>query len=197
MQHCGGKWGGPAAGRGRHRHGFGFGGRHGTGGDDMVRAGRMLAHGDLRLIALALIAEQPRHGYEIMKAAGGQDLRLVRAEPRDRLPHPHLSRGNRPRHRRGRGCKKALHYHRQKDAPISMRIATLSMRCSNASPPSASGCARRRRNRDDEESDARHDDVPPLVQGAIDDLRDAAARPRADADAEAKVVELSPVPPAS
>jgi len=34
--------------------------------DDM-RAGRMLAHGDLRLIALALIAEQPRHGYEIIK----------------------------------------------------------------------------------------------------------------------------------
>src|SRR6516165_7190001 len=29
--------------------------------------GRMLAQGDLRLIALALIAEQPRHGYEIIK----------------------------------------------------------------------------------------------------------------------------------
>ena len=28
---------------------------------------RMLAQGDLRLIALALIAEQPRHGYEIIK----------------------------------------------------------------------------------------------------------------------------------
>ena len=63
---------------GRHRRhgrfgGFGFG-RHGMGGrggrgmdpDDM-RAGRMLAQGDLRLIALALIAEEPRHGYEIIK----------------------------------------------------------------------------------------------------------------------------------
>src|SRR6476659_9566981 len=58
-----------AGGRGwRHRHGgFGFGGRHGMGGGDMIRAGRMLATGDLRLIALALIAEQPRHGYEIIK----------------------------------------------------------------------------------------------------------------------------------
>src|ERR1051325_7883504 len=59
-----------ACGRGwRHRHGggFGFGGRHGMGGGDMIRAGRMLATGDLRLIALALIAEQPRHGYEIIK----------------------------------------------------------------------------------------------------------------------------------
>jgi DNA-binding PadR family transcriptional regulator len=49
-----------------HRHG----GRHGRGdfgGGDMMRAGRMLAQGDLRLLALALIAEQPRHGYEIIK----------------------------------------------------------------------------------------------------------------------------------
>src|SRR5262249_55579984 len=54
------------------RFGRGWGGRHGfdregLGGGDMVRAGRMLAQGDLRLIALALIAEQPRHGYEIIK----------------------------------------------------------------------------------------------------------------------------------
>jgi len=36
-------------------------------GPDEMRAGRMLAQGDLRLIALALIAEEPRHGYEIIK----------------------------------------------------------------------------------------------------------------------------------
>src|SRR6201999_3746532 len=60
-----------AAGRhgrwGHHRHHGG--GRHGMRGDggDMMRAGRMLAQGDLRLLALALIAEQPRHGYEIIK----------------------------------------------------------------------------------------------------------------------------------
>src|SRR5215472_1549978 len=68
MGHCGppGFW---AAGRGWRRRdgGFGWGGRHGFGGGDMIRAGRMLATGDLRLIALALIAEQPRHGYEIIK----------------------------------------------------------------------------------------------------------------------------------
>src|SRR4051794_19545588 len=61
-----------AAGRhgrfGRHHRHHG-GGRHGMRGDggDMMRAGRMLAQGDLRLLALALIAEQPRHGYEIIK----------------------------------------------------------------------------------------------------------------------------------
>ena len=71
MRHCDpsheGRW---AARRGWRAHGgpgFGWGGRHGMGGGDMIRAGRMLATGDLRLIALALIAEQPRHGYEIIK----------------------------------------------------------------------------------------------------------------------------------
>jgi len=68
----GGHW---AAGRHQRRHGrfggFGFGGRHGGGRGDMnpddMRAGRMLAQGDLRLVALALIAVAPRHGYEIIK----------------------------------------------------------------------------------------------------------------------------------
>ena len=65
----GGRW---AA--GRHRRGrfggYGFGGRHGMGGEmgpEDLRAGRMLAQGDLRLIALALIEQEPRHGYEIIK----------------------------------------------------------------------------------------------------------------------------------
>src|SRR5215472_6912627 len=63
-----GKWAGRHGWRGHSGPGFGRGGRHG-GGDfgDFVRARRMLAQGDLRLIALALIAEQPRHGYEIIK----------------------------------------------------------------------------------------------------------------------------------
>ena len=32
--------------------------------------GRFFAHGDLRLVILHLIAEKPRHGYEIIKAIG-------------------------------------------------------------------------------------------------------------------------------
>jgi len=31
------------------------------------RLGRLLEHGDLRFVVLALIAEQPRHGYELIK----------------------------------------------------------------------------------------------------------------------------------
>lgn len=38
---------------------------HGGGGRGL---GRFFAHGDLRLVILHLIAEKPRHGYEIIKA---------------------------------------------------------------------------------------------------------------------------------
>lgn len=59
----------------RGEGGFGVGGwltrlhnaahhHHGGGG----RLGRLFAHGDLSLVVLYLIAEKPRHGYEIIKA---------------------------------------------------------------------------------------------------------------------------------
>ncbi|MFG1431744.1 PadR family transcriptional regulator [Xanthobacter sp. V2C-8] len=48
-------------------HGSRGGRGRGGGGGEMFRIGRMLAHGDLKLLALSLIAEQPRHGYEIIK----------------------------------------------------------------------------------------------------------------------------------
>src|ERR1700689_1205818 len=58
--------------RGRHGH---FGGRgrpfDRMGGGFMgagIRAAKMLASGDLRLIILALLSEKPGHGYEIIKA---------------------------------------------------------------------------------------------------------------------------------
>jgi DNA-binding PadR family transcriptional regulator len=47
-------------------HGHRGGGRHGHRGGG--RHGRFFEHGDLRLVVLALIAEQPRHGYDIIKA---------------------------------------------------------------------------------------------------------------------------------
>jgi DNA-binding PadR family transcriptional regulator len=40
--------------------------RHGRGGRSGL--GRFFAHGDLRLVILHLIAEEPRHGYQIIKA---------------------------------------------------------------------------------------------------------------------------------
>jgi DNA-binding PadR family transcriptional regulator len=57
---------------GRHGRGFGsfsggFGGGFGMGGR-AFRAGRRLASGDLQLVLLALLAERPSHGYELIKA---------------------------------------------------------------------------------------------------------------------------------
>ncbi len=58
-----GRFGG---GRGPFGGGMRGGGRGGAG--DMLRAGRLLGDGDLKLIVLALLAEAPRHGYDIIKA---------------------------------------------------------------------------------------------------------------------------------
>lgn len=44
-----------------HSHRGGFGGR------GFGRGGRMFEQGDLRWVVLQLIAEQPRHGYELIK----------------------------------------------------------------------------------------------------------------------------------
>ena len=63
---CEPRWAAARWGHGRHGSHHG-GGRHGRGGDDMPRLGRMVSSGDLQLIALSLIAEQPRHGYELIK----------------------------------------------------------------------------------------------------------------------------------
>ncbi|MFC0385686.1 PadR family transcriptional regulator [Muricoccus vinaceus] len=50
--------------------GDGFGGRGGMGrgGPGRSGLGRFFAHGDLRLVILHLVAEKPRHGYELIRA---------------------------------------------------------------------------------------------------------------------------------
>ncbi len=64
--------------RGRHAwdgnkgFGFGRGGGHGGGhggpfGGRGGRGGRFFEHGGLRLVVLALLAEKPAHGYELIK----------------------------------------------------------------------------------------------------------------------------------
>jgi len=52
--------------RSRHPWG-GHGMRGGWGRGGAGRIGRLLEHGDLRFVLLALIQEQPRHGYELIK----------------------------------------------------------------------------------------------------------------------------------
>ncbi len=58
---CAARGGGP--GHGPRHGGYGHGGFGRWGGS----GGRVFGPGDLRLVLLALIAEQPRHGYELIK----------------------------------------------------------------------------------------------------------------------------------
>ena len=66
-RHGGFGWGG--RGHGDHHHGGeGHGRDHGRHGMGPGRGrGRIFDHGELRLVVLGLIAEQPRHGYEIIR----------------------------------------------------------------------------------------------------------------------------------
>ena len=57
-----------------HRSRHGWGGRHGAGhhgeGHEGRRGrfGRFFGHGDLRFVLLAMLEEQARHGYDLIKA---------------------------------------------------------------------------------------------------------------------------------
>ena len=191
MRHsCGsfeGKWAARRGRRGKFGHGWG-GGRHGMGGDDMMRAGRMLAQGDLRLIALALIAEQPRHGYEIIKVL--EDKTAGWYSPSPGIVYPTLTYLEEAGYvtAQTEGAKKLYtitaegraHLADNRDFvdAVLERLAAVGRRI---------GRMRRRFGEDDR----REASVPPLVRAAIENLREVAAkRLEDDADAEAKIVEL-------
>jgi DNA-binding PadR family transcriptional regulator len=185
---CGGKWAGRRGWRGHFGPGRGWGGRHGFGGgDEMMRAGRMLAQGDLRLIALALIADEPRHGYEIIKVL--EERTAGWYSPSPGIVYPTLTYLEEAGYVTGKveGAKKLYtiteegraHLEENRDFvdAVLERLAAIGERVS-----------RMRRRFGDEDADRRR--LPPLVRAAIENLREAAAeRLEADADAEAKVVE--------
>src|SRR5580698_6655163 len=190
----GGKWG-----AGRHRRhrfgGFGFGGRHGgrgdfggMGGEDMMRARRMLAQGDLRLIALALIAEAPRHGYEIIKLL--EEKTGDWYSPSPGIIYPTLTYLEEAGYvtASAEGSKKLytitdegrayLQANRQIVDVVLDRLAAIGERV-----------RRWRRDTRGERSDRR--DLPPLTQAALDHLRETIGkRLKGDAEAEAHLVEI-------
>jgi len=56
-----------AIGRRHGRHGFGHGHDFGSGFGGGFLSGRKLGSGELQLVLLALLAEQPAHGYELIR----------------------------------------------------------------------------------------------------------------------------------
>jgi DNA-binding PadR family transcriptional regulator len=156
------------------------------GGGGEFRVGRMLAQGDLKLIALALIEQQPRHGYDIIKALEERTAGLYAPSPG--VVYPTLTYLEEVGHVTSQmeGVKKLyaittegrafLDENRTFAEAVLDRLAAFGARAmaqarqSNAEP--ATG-------------------LPPLVEAALINLRDAAAKKLADdADDEAEVVAI-------
>src|SRR6266567_2501051 len=167
------KWAARHGWRGHFGPGFGRGGRHGLGGSDFMRARRMLAQGDLRLIALALIAEQPRHGYEIIKVL--EDKTAGWYSPSPGIVYPTLTYLEEAGHvtAQAEGAKKLYaitdegraHLDENRDFvdAVLERLAAIGERV-----------ARMRRRFDDDDDDRRR--MPPLVRAALENLREVAAK---------------------
>src|ERR1043166_4701437 len=191
-RHCGldrhedGFW---ASGRRWRRHfGGGFGGRHGMGGGDMMRAGRMLAQGDLRLLALALIAEQPRHGYEIIKVL--EDKTEGCDAPGRGIVYPTLTYLEEAGYvtAQADGAKRLYTITGEGRAYLESDRAVVD---AVLEPLDAVGERVRSRRSDDDNDGRRGPRVPRLVQAALENLRDVAVeRLKSNGDTEAKVVEL-------
>ncbi len=181
-----GKW---AAGRRRRFGGFGSGGRHGgAGGEDWMRARRMLAQGDLRLVALALIADAPRHGYEIIKLV--EEKTADWYSPSPGVIYPTLTYLEEAGYvtASAEGAKKLytitdegrayLDANRDLAEVVLDRLSALGERVNRWRRAS-------RAERDDRRS------LPPLLEAAFDHLRvTVAKRLESDADAEARLVEI-------
>jgi DNA-binding PadR family transcriptional regulator len=183
---------------GRHRrgrfgpHGFfgyrGMGGPGGMGADDILRAKRILAQGDLRLIALTLIAQQPRHGYEIIKLF--EEKTGDWYSPSPGIVYPTLTYLEEAGYvtASAEGSKKLytitdegrayLKDNRDVVDAVLDRLTALGER--------VNGWRRAVRS---ERSNRRP--LPPLVEAAIDHLRETIGkRLKNDADAEARLVEI-------
>ncbi len=194
--HCeshGWRW---AAGRHRRRFGgMGFGGRHGMGGgfgggmnpEDMMRARRMLAQGDLRLLALALIADGPRHGYEIIKLV--EEKTADWYSPSPGIVYPTLTyleeagyvtastEGSKKLYTITDEGRAYLEANRDLVNTVLERLNALGERIKSW-----------RHERGERGQRAA---LPPLVEAALDHLRETVSkRLAADAEAEARLVEI-------
>jgi len=194
--HHHGRWAGRGEqwGAGRHRGGrFGFGGKGSkwdSGGrdpEDWMRAKRMMAQGDLRLIALAFIAEAPRHGYEIIKLL--EEKTADWYSPSPGIVYPTLTYLEEAGHVTAstEGSKKLytitdegrayLDANRDVVDAVLDRLTALGERVGRW----------RRKVREREDRDA----LPPLVEATLEHLRETVGkRLAADAEDEARLVEI-------
>jgi DNA-binding PadR family transcriptional regulator len=158
-------------------------------GDDMMRAGRLLAQGDLRLIALVLIAEQPRHGYEIIKLI--EEKTADWYSPSPGIIYPTLTYLEELGYltAQAEGAKKLytitddgrahLAANRDLAQAVLDRLAAIGEKA-----------ARIRRMREQGGDDRRDDDMPRSIRGAFEDLSEAVRELlRNDREAKGRIIE--------
>ena len=168
---------------------FGRGGR--GGGGDWFRVGRMLDQGDLKLLALALIAEQPRHGYELIKLIEEKTSDFYSPSPG--VVYPTLtfleeagyvtaeSEGAKKRYTITEEGRAYLEENRDIADMILARLAAIGSKMARA---------RGAFGRDREREDAQN--VPQLVDAALDNLRSVTVKrlETEDPEAETRIVEI-------
>jgi DNA-binding PadR family transcriptional regulator len=153
-----------------------------------MRARRMLAQGDLRLVALALIADAPRHGYEIIKLL--EEKTADWYSPSPGIVYPTLTyleeagyvtastEGSKKLYTITDEGRSYLESNRDLVDVVLDRLAALGERVN-----------RWRRASRGERGDRRS--LPPLVEAALDHLRATVGkRLDDDAEAEARLVEI-------
>jgi len=162
------------------------------GGGDFIRAGKMLAQGDVRLLALALIAEQPRHGYEIIKVLEEKTAGWYAPSPG--MVYPTLTYLEEVGYvtAQAEGAKKLYtitdegkaHLEENRDFvdAVLERLTAFGEKVSRM---------RRRLGRDGEGDDARDDSMPRSVKGAFQDLSEAVRELLTkDRSAKGRVIEV-------
>ncbi len=184
-----GHWAGGRQGHRGFGGGFGWGrGRHGgPDGGDRFRIGRMFAQGDLRLVVLTLISEQPRHGYEIIKVIEEKTSGIYSPSPG--IIYPTLtfleesgyltseSEGSKKLYKITEEGEAYLKPNRDIVEAIMDRLSAFGRRA--AKMRKAFGL------------DSENHRLPQVVDAAISNLREAASkRLEADEETEAKIVEI-------
>jgi DNA-binding PadR family transcriptional regulator len=155
------------------------------GGGEMMRAGRMLAQGDLKLIALALIAEQPRHGYDIIKMIEEKTAGFYAPSPG--VVYPTLTFLEETGHviAQPEGAKKLYFV---TDEGREHLAANRALADAVFDRLAAFGEMMRQQNGD---SGTEGNDLPPLLRAALDNLREVAIRQIVkDPDNEAELVAI-------
>ncbi len=191
-ERCGGLWAGRRF--GRFGEGPRWGGRgEGGGRGDWFRVGRMLAQGDLKLLALALIEEQPRHGYELIKLI--EDKTHGAYSPSPGVVYPTLTfleeagyvtaetEGAKKRYTITEEGRAHLEENREIADMVLARLAAIGEKL-----------ARMRRKWRSEGDEEEGTSVPKLVDAALDNLREVAVKrleaEGAAGDAETRIVEI-------